>query len=155
MNPQFTTVNDFICNTSAINKKVANCGFNIYISDTLMKPMLDYSFLTLLMSHWNGSRPEEFSFGLCLVNTYNGVFVSGLISKSNSLLKIKKNNLILQIYLEYLISFYKHEIIVSLVILIVSIYLSIVGALASELILSGKLKGLQSSQGESNNKKYS
>ena len=37
----------------------------------------------------------------------------------------------------------------------VSIYVSIVGALASELILSGKLKGLQSSQGESNNKKHS
>ena len=36
----------------------------------------------------------------------------------------------------------------------VSIYVSsIVGALASELILSGKLKGLQSSQGESNNNK--
>ena len=37
----------------------------------------------------------------------------------------------------------------------VSIYISIVGALDSELILSGKLKGLQSSQGESNNKKHS
>ena len=37
----------------------------------------------------------------------------------------------------------------------VSIYVSIVGAFASELILSGKLKVLQSSQGESNNKKHS
>ena len=37
----------------------------------------------------------------------------------------------------------------------VSIYVSIVNALVSELILSGKLKSLQSSQGESNNKKQS
>ena len=37
----------------------------------------------------------------------------------------------------------------------VNMYVSIVGALASELILSGKLKSLQSSQGESNNKKHS
>ena len=37
----------------------------------------------------------------------------------------------------------------------VSIYVSIVGALASELILSGKLKGLQASQGKSNKKRHS
>ena len=55
-----------------------------------------------------GISPEEFCFGLCLdlINAYNGVFVSGLISKSNILLTYE-NNLILQIYPEYLILFYK------------------------------------------------
>ena len=51
--------------------------------------------------------------------------------------------------------FTNHEIIISLMILMVSIYVSIVGTLASELILSEKLKGLQSSKGEFNNKEHS